>query len=185
MTIFGKKIKLRSAKESDRKNIFLWLTQSDITPSVMGIPNYPEHPICTWKEFCNDYKPHFFNSSGNGKGRNYIIVVKDEAVGAIGYDLLDKKKKRVVLDIWMRSEKYCGLGYGIDALGCLCIYLNKKFEINNFIISPSARNKRAIHAYQKCGFKYVSTMDKEEQKKVFGISEYDDNILMVKRIPNV
>jgi len=90
----------------------------------MGLPNYPDHPIPTREEFSKDYKPHFFNSSGNGKGRNYIIVVNSEDVGIIGYDLLDKKENRVVLDVWMRSEKYCGLGYGSDALDCLCNYLN-------------------------------------------------------------
>lgn len=132
---------------------------------MMGMQNYPDHPIPTWEEFCDDYKPHFFNSSGDGKGRNYIIIASDEEVGTIGYDLLDKKKNRIVLDIWMRAEKYCGLGYGSDTLNTLCDYLHKTYCITNFIISPSARNKRAIAAYRKSGFEYVSTISKEEQKK--------------------
>lgn len=182
MIISGEKIKLRSAQESDRKNCYLWLAHSDLTSSMLGMPNYPDHSIPTWEEFCEDYIPQFFNSSGDGKGRNFIIIANNEDIGTIGYDLLDKMKDRVVLDIWLRAEKYCGLGYGSDALNILCDYLHKTYGIINFIISPSARNKRAIAAYKKCGFEYVSTLSREEQEKEFGQSEYDDNILMRKKI---
>lgn len=157
------------------------VTQSDLTSSMFGMPNYPDHSIPTWEEFCEDYIPHFFNSSGDGKGRNFIIIAGDKDIGTIGYDLLDKKKDRVVLDIWLRAEIYCGLGYGSDALNILCDCLHKTYGITNCIISSSARNKRAIAAYQKCGFEYVSTMSREEQEKEFGQSEYDDNILMIKK----
>lgn len=182
MKIPGNKIELKPAQESDRKKIYTWLAQSDLTSSIMGPPDYPDHPIPSWEEFCEDYTLSFFNSLGDGKGRNYIIVFNDEGIGTIGYDLLDKKKDRVVLDIWMISEKYCDHGFGSDALNALCNYLHKTYGITNFIISPSARNKRAIAAYRKAGFEYVSTMSKEEQEKEFGQSEYDDNIRMIKRL---
>ena len=148
----------------------------------MGPPDYPDHPIPSWEEFCYDYTLSFFNASGEGKGRNYIIVFTDEEIGTIGYDLLDKNKNRVVLDIWMRAEKYCGLGYGRDALNTLCDYIHKIYGITNFIISPSARNKRAIAAYKKADFKYISIISKTEQEKEFGKSEYDDNIIMIKSL---
>jgi len=182
MEISGNKIELKPAQESDRKKICTWLTQSDLTSSMMGLPDYTEHPIPSWEEFCKDYTLAFFNTSGDGKGRNYIIIVNDEEVGTIGYDLLDKNKDRVVLDIWMRAKKYCGLGYGSDALNTLCDYIHKTYGITNFIISPSARNKRAIAAYRKAGFEYVSTISKEEQEKEFGKSEFDDNIVMIKKL---
>ena len=116
MNTKGYKIELRPAIKSDRKKIYKWLTQSNLTSSMMGPPDYTEHSIPSWNEFCKDYTISFFNSSGDGKGRNYIIITNNKEVGTIGYDLLDKKKDRVILDIWMRSEEYCGLGYGSDAL---------------------------------------------------------------------
>ena len=182
MKIVGNKIELKPAQESDRKKIYTWLVQSDLTHSMMGPPNYSEHPIPSWEEFCEDYTFSFFNVSGDGKGRNYIIVVDGEEIGTIGYDLLDKQKDRVVLDIWMRSEKYCGRSFGSDALNTLSNYIHKNFSITNFIISPSARNKRAIAAYKKAGFEYIKVLNKEEQIKEFGLFEYDDNILMIKRL---
>jgi RimJ/RimL family protein N-acetyltransferase len=118
----------------------------------------------------------------DGHGRNFIIVAGGELVVTIGYDLLDRKKDRVVLDIWMRAEKYCGHGYGSDALDALSAYINKTYGITNFIISPSARNKRAIAAYSKAGFKYLKTAGRKEQEKEFGSTEYNDNIIMIRKI---
>jgi len=175
-------MELRPAKEPERRKIYNWFAHSDLTPSMTGPPFYTEHPVPTWEEFCADYPLSYFNESGNGKGRNYIIVAGSDEVGTIGYDLLDKPENRVGLDIWMRAEEYCGLGYGSDALNVLTVYINENYGITNFIISPSARNKRAMAAYKKAGFEYVKILDKEEQVKEFGLSEYDDNVLMIKNL---
>ena len=80
----------------------------------------------------------------------------------------------------MSGEKYCGHGFGSDALNAFCDYIHNTYGISNFIISPSARNKRAIAAYEKSGFEYVSFISKEEQENEFGLSEYGDNIIMRK-----
>jgi RimJ/RimL family protein N-acetyltransferase len=185
MNIIGRKITLRPAVISDRKKIYLWLTKSDLTPTFMGYLRYPDAQIPAWKEFCRDYEESFFNSSGNEKGRNFIILADNTEVGTVGYDLFDAKKSRVVMDIWMRAEKYCGLGYGPEALRTLCKYLHQKYGIINFYISPSSRNNRAIRAYLKAGFKLIK-LSRNKAKKEFGfdIYEYDDNIVMKKAISN-
>lgn len=177
----GSKIKLRSAILTERKKIYLWLVKSDLTHSVMGHPAYPDAPIPSWKEFCRDYRNSFFNSFGNKKGRNYIILVDDTEVGTVGYDLFDEKKCRVILDIWLRAEKYCGRGYGSEALMTLCQYLNRKYGIKSFYISPSSRNSRAIAAYLKAGFKRIP-MSRKKAIEEFGVDiyDYDDNVLMKK-----
>lgn len=172
---------MRPARESDRKKIFAWLTRSDLTPSIMGPPDYPDFAIPTWEDFCAEYPLSYFNASGDGRGRNYIIVMNEEEIGTVGYDLLDRKKDRVVLDIWMRSEKDCGKGCGSDALTTLCGHLQKTYGVTTFMICPSARNKRAIAAYRKAGFEVIRPLDREAQLKEFGRAEYDDNILMIKR----
>lgn len=182
MKITGKIITVIPAQESDRERIYNWLCKSDLTSSMMGLPHYPDHPIPSFEAFCKDYTLSFFNESGDGYGRNFIITVNNEAIGTIGYDLLDKENDRVVLDIWMKAETYCGRGYGSDALKAICNYLHEEYGITNFIISPSARNIRAIAAYKKAGFEYIKIMNKEEQEKEFGLSECDDNVLMIKSL---
>lgn len=181
LIIQGRTIQLRPAIESDRKKIYEWLAHSDLTPSMMGPPDYPDGPVPTWDEFSSDYHLDFFNDSGNGHGRNFIILSGDEAVGTVGYDCTDMKEKRTFLDIWLAEERYCRKGYGSDALKTLCRYLFHTYGIVSFIISPSERNKRAIAAYEKAGFVRLQ-LDPEEQLEKFGRGEYRDNIIMEKRM---
>jgi len=183
MIIKGSKIKLRPAVLSERKLIYAWLTKSDLTSLFMGLPDYPDSRIPTLKEFCQDYKENFFSPAGNKSGRNFIIIAFNISIGTIGYDLFDDKKRRVVLDIWMRAERYCGKGYGTDALTTICGFLNKKYGIKHFYISPSSRNKRAIAAYRKAGFKHIE-MSRSVAIKEFGVDIYDypDNIVMRKTL---
>lgn len=69
MKITGNKIELKPTQESDREKIYTWLAQSDLTSSVIGHPNYPDHPIPSWKEFCDDYSFSFFKGK---RGRFYL-----------------------------------------------------------------------------------------------------------------
>lgn len=120
---------------------------------MMGVPTYPDHPVLSWDEFQKDYTETFFDEHGDEKGRNYIILLGESEVGTIGYDNLDRQKRSVDLDIWMKEEKYCGHGYGSDALNCLVDYLHQQYGITTFRVDPSARNERAIRAYKKAGFR--------------------------------
>jgi len=182
MDIVGHTIKLIPAQESDRIRIYNWLCRSNLTSSVIGPPKYPEYPIPTWPEFCDEYPLSFFSAAGDGKGRVFIITTDGGDVGTIGYDLLDIEKNSLVLDIWMKAEQYCGHGYGSDALNTLSAYIYAHFGITDFFILPSKRNKRVLAAFLKAGFECVKIMNKQEQEKEFGYSEYDDNVLMIKRL---
>ncbi len=183
MNIIGKRIIMRSAKLSERKKLYDWMTKSDITRSIMGPPVYPDVPMPSWKEFRQDYTGDFFREYDRSTGKCFIIISGRTEVGTISFDLLNRKKKWVVLDIWLRSEKYCGHGYGSDALKTLCLFLHKKYGITFCYISPSLRNRRAIASYKKAGFSPLK-MNRAEAKRKFGIDvfDYPDNIMMKKTI---
>jgi len=183
MKITGKTVELVPAREADREKIYLWLCRSDLTPSVMGPPLYPDHPIPGYDTFCAEYPSSFFDASGDETGRVFMITRDGEAIGTIGYDLLDKVQDRVVLDLWMRAERDCGHGHGSDALNALCTHIHETYGITRFILSPSARNRRAIAAYRKAGFEIEKALTRDDQEREFGAVEYDDNVLMVKRFP--
>ena len=128
--------------------VYEWVAKSDITPSIMGPPQFPDHPVPTWEEFCTDYRSHYFDGSKPEWGRCFIIIVNDMSVGQVNYNAIDQHHRRVELDIWMSCEANCGRGYGPDALQTLCDYLFQKYGIVEFVIQPSARNHRAIRAYE-------------------------------------
>lgn len=69
-------------------------------------------------------------------------------------------------------------GYGPDALVALTAHLNSKLGIGTFILRPSARNKRAISAYQKAGFTLVP-MPAAQQTEMYGPGDYDDAVVLL------
>ena len=176
MNIEGKITRLRPARIDDRRKIFEWLTQSDVTPSMMGPPIYPDHPIPSWNAFKQDYQESFFEDSSGAAGKNYIILAGAIEVGTIGFDDLDLHNGLVYLDVWMKAEEFCGHGYGPDALDALVTHLHRTHGVREFRVDPSSRNKRAIKAYQKSGFVAVKHTYLTEKY------EYSDTFIMIRRL---
>ena len=179
--IKGTVVTLRPATVQDRRMIYEWLAHSDVTTSMLGPPTYPEHQIPTWEEFCDDYVLHYFNDCSPELGRCFVIMVKGEVVGQVNCNNIDKCNKRTELDIWMCSEANCGKGFGADALETLCKYLFRKFGILECLIEPSARNPRAIRAYEKAGFNRI-VLPVEELEARYGPKDSVDTVYMVKKL---
>jgi len=173
---------LRLATERDKRAIYEWLTKSDITPSIMGPPNFPDQPVTTWDEFRADYKSYYFNGSKPKLGRCFIIMVNNMPVEMVSYNEVDERRKRTELDIWMSCEANCGRGYGPDALQTLCEYLFQTYGIVEFVMRPSARNHRVIRAYEKAGFQRVE-LTSEQQEAEYGRGDYDDSTVLINHMP--
>ena len=168
--------RLRPARIEDRRKMFLWLTQSDVTPSMMGPPLYMDHPLPSWEDFKRDYRASFFEDVENAAGKNYIILVGEEEIGMIGFDNLDDQKGSVDLDIWLKSEAFCGHGYGPDAMDALVRHLYRTRGVTEFRVDPSSRNRRAIRAYRKSGFA-------EDRKfRSSNRPDYKDTLIMIKTV---
>jgi len=181
--IRGRLVILRPATDQDKRQIYAWLALSDATPTMMGPPVYPDEPIPSWEEFCADYKPYYFDDSAPDLGRCFVISVNGEAVGQVNYNDIEEHqgKKRTELDIWLRSEKDCGQGFGTDALLTLCQHLFLHLGVQEFVVQPSARNPRAIRAYGKAGFVKLP-LSIEEAQQQWGARDYFDSVYMVKTI---
>ena len=151
----------------------------DLTPSMMGPPLFPDHSIPTWETFCADYRPHYFDGSDPNRGRCFVIVVENGDLGVVCYNTIDRSNGRTDVDIWLRSVNDCGKGYGSDALRTLGDYLHVHFGIAQLVVSPSARNRRAIATYEKAGFTQVTRESYRLYLKPEEM-EYTDNVVLVK-----
>jgi RimJ/RimL family protein N-acetyltransferase len=185
--IKGNSVELIPAKLEDRRKIYEWGCQSEITKYHAGPPDYPEHPVPTWEEFCEDYVEYYFDGSEPKKGRGFIIIFDEEPIGFISYASFHLKRYKTELDIWMNCEENCGKGFGTDAIIALGGYLNKNMLINELIMRPSIRNTRAIRSYMKAGFE-VSKLSPEwylldEYVLIYGSGDYGigGDVLLVKK----
>jgi RimJ/RimL family protein N-acetyltransferase len=170
-------VTLRNATPADRRAVFEWMAQSDLTASMMGPPEFAENPVPTWEQFLADYLPYFFDGSEPELGRSFIIEHRGKAVGHVSYSQMDPSRSFAELDIWMRDSSCCGRGHGRDALVQLSEHLHSTFGVRELILRPSARNIRAVRAYAAAGFEVI-TMPQEEQALRYGAGEYHDTALM-------
>lgn len=167
-------IQLRRAIKQDRQKIYRWLAQSDATAEMMGPPNFPDHPVPSYVEFCADYDDTAFQGA-DSEFQIFVISVDGEEVGVTQFWI---KQGCAELDIWIARRRFWGIGVGSHVLRQLATIL--KGEVHTLVIRPSSRNQRAIAAYKKAGFEpydpcihYLPTYFLEDG------FDYDDAVILV------
>jgi RimJ/RimL family protein N-acetyltransferase len=177
----GNVIYLKPATLSDKRAVYEWSAQSDITKCIMDPPLFPDNPVPTWKEFNQDYKDNFFDGSQQLLGRGFLICTDCETVGFTNYNDIFLDEGFTELDVWLKSDEYCGKGYGTDAILTLCKYLKALYDLKYVLMEPSARNPRAVRSYQKIGFIDAKLSAVEAEAK-YGPRDYHDGICMIKHL---
>jgi RimJ/RimL family protein N-acetyltransferase len=165
---------IRPATLPDKKKIFNWLANSDLTSEMLGPPNFSDNPIPTWDEFDNDYLDYFFDGSQPMKGRCFVLEHNGLEIGQINYNEIDTNTKSTEIDIWLSERQFTGKGLGTEAIKALCNYLDKSFDCKTIYIAPSKRNSIAIKSYKKAGF-----METDQLPMNF-IADYNDTIVLMK-----
>jgi RimJ/RimL family protein N-acetyltransferase len=170
--MLGRRVLLQPVTPEDERHILHWLLRSDVTPSLLGPPLFPERPVPPPEDSSQRFDPHYLDGTAPHLGRCFLILVDGEPVGQVTYNDIMKwdGRTRVELDIWMRSEASCGKGYGPDAIDALCRHLHERFGVEEFMVQPSARNPRAIHAYEKVGFRRLD-LPLEAARELWGLNE--------------
>jgi len=132
----------------------------------------------TFEQFCDGWKEHYFTDDSPDLGRGFIILAEGKSIGFVAYNDIDPQHRRTELDIWMSGEAHCNHGYGPDALKGLCGYLYSQRKVREICIQPSARNPRAVCAYEKAGFQRRDASP-EEIKALLGGVDHSDSVLMI------
>ena len=175
--IEGHLIQLCPATLDDRRMILEWSNSSDIAP-WLHLSDDPAQPTGAWGD---DYwEEYYYTGHSPELGRFYIIQAEGHPVGVIAYNDIDANK-RVELDIWMNAEANCGKGFGVEAIQILCAYLQAAFGVRTFMMQPSARNPRAIRAYEKAGFVKMPATPEQIAAAWSGV-DHHDSVLMIREV---
>lgn len=146
---------------------------------MMGPPQFPDHPIPTWGEFCADYADQFFRLEGDGFGRLFVICAKQRDIGCISYDGLDDWHGIAELDIWIASSVDWGHGWGSLAIRELSSRLLSYPTVGSLILRPSRRNSQAIAAYRKAGFVFYDAALHQLPESVLSTGlDYADSVVL-------
>ena len=148
MIIRGEKVVLRPMTVGEIPIFYKWATQSDATPFW-----YDDGRIPTYEECTQDWKRYYFDGSEPEKGRCFVILVDNRAIGQVNYNEINRETNSVELDIIIAEDVDKNKGYGTDALKTLVNYLFQNMNIQLCWIEAVTKNTRAVRAYQKAGFK--------------------------------
>jgi len=164
VSIKGEKVVLRPMTVEEMPLFYEWATQSDGTAYWYG--ELVGDDIPTREKFFRGWKSHYFDGTAPEKGRCFVILVNDRAIGQVNYNAINADNRSVELDIIIANNEDMNKGYGSDALKALIRYLFENMNIRRCWIEPGEYNRRAIKAYEKAGFKHVTTYIKNDRRLV-------------------
>lgn len=152
-------LKIRHAREDEKRKCYEWLYHSDTTALHSGPPDYPDNSIAGWEEFLEDFEEFYFQREGQMKGSVMIIEADGVEIGALCYAAFHLRPGAAEFDIWLRAREFCGKGLGSGALRMAIDYLHEEKGFNEFIIRPAERNIGALKGYMKAGFRPVDNRE--------------------------
>lgn len=112
---------------------------------------------------------------GADRVTTFVITLAGETIGWIqGWEKLERDYRRAGVDLFVATA-HQGKGYGPEAIRLVCGGLFDERGHHRIVIDPAVRNERAIHAYEKVGFRRVGVMRRYERG---ADGTYHDGLLM-------
>jgi diamine N-acetyltransferase len=180
----GSKVTLRHAEPADRERAYAWFARSDLTPSFLGPPLYPDHPVPGFEAFCEDYLPFFFDGTRPFDGRALMIQAEGTDVGFLSHGPICLLHDVVEIDLWFGARALCGKGRGAEALVLACAWMQASFGIDRFLLRPSRRNVHALRAIRRAGFRETDLVAAEVLKQLqLPPGDYADEVLLFRTLP--
>ncbi|MGD9152274.1 MAG: GNAT family N-acetyltransferase [Gammaproteobacteria bacterium] len=138
--------------------------------------NWAEKPHVknTWFQEVYEKKEAILEKiKGNSYDYPFLILIDDKPIGYIQCEDLttffkenpdcknkyyfNEPKGTYCIDLFIGEKDYLGKGHGTKIIKQFSNWLLTKPEVKKLVIDPSTSNKKAIHCYEKAGFKYVRT----------------------------
>ncbi|MBD3192211.1 MAG: GNAT family N-acetyltransferase [Candidatus Heimdallarchaeota archaeon] len=165
----GVKVRLRSLELEDLEDIMKdWNTLSLRVNTGRALPD----PRKSREEFIRDSWEY------RKEGRGYIFAIEQletkEFLGHCSLFIINRTARSANLGIFIYNKDNQGRGYGTDAMRVLLKIGFDFLNLHRIELGVYPVNKRAIHVYQKVGFKKVGR--KREARFMSG--EYRDEIIM-------
>ena len=137
------KIFLRKIKLNDRKYFAKWWRDEDLRKLTSG----------RLEEISDQKVDKYFQTILNSKkDLHFMITVGGETVGHI--TLAKRRSDWYETQIVIGERNYQNRGYGPQIISLL-LHRAKRFGIQKIFLEVRPTNKRAIKAYEKCGFDKV------------------------------
>lgn len=99
-----------------------------------------------------------------------VDLETDDLIGRGMLFDLDLVNRKAMLGIVIGEKAYWGQGYGQEAVRLLLEYAFGLLNLNSVMLGTFAFNRRAIHCYERVGFKEIG---RRRQARIIGDRKYD------------
>ncbi|MBI5465073.1 GNAT family N-acetyltransferase [Candidatus Gottesmanbacteria bacterium] len=168
--IKGNKTKIRPLRKEDFPNIFRWVNDPGIMQFWYG---RDKQRSMEW------IKKHFTPAiEGKTDWTYWVIETNNKPIGYM-CNTVEKDDDgefigKVEIDILIGEKEMQEKGYGPNALKAMINYAFKTQKAERVFLVPRLTNSRAIHVYQKVGFKKEGTLRHYEKFE----GRWVDNLMM-------
>ncbi len=142
--IKGGKVFLRPITMDDTKYIIKWRNTEFVRNSFIFRSQFTPEMHVNWMN----------SKVKSGEVVQYIITdTKNKPIGSVYFRNINKKESSAEFGIFIGEKDYLGKGYGQEATSMFVEYGFAGLNLNKILLRVIASNKRAIHVYEKAGFK--------------------------------
>lgn len=104
----------------------------------------------------------------------WVIEIDDRLAGEIRLDNLDLRDRRASMAIGIYDPKLIGKGLGSEAILLVLQYAFADLRLHRISVRVLAHNRRAMRAYQKCGF----VVEGREREAAFVNGAWHDDVML-------
>ena len=158
----GDRLYLSPINVGDAETYTQWINDFDVTVNLLSTPS-----IYTLE------KEREILERLSKEGTNLAIIDKltDRVIGNCGLMNIDHISRKAELGIFIGDKEFWGKGYGTEAIELTLDFGFNVLNLNNIMLIVHSFNKRAIHCYEKSGFKLIG---KRRQGIIMGSETYDE-----------
>lgn len=162
----GRNVRLRPPCADDADTRFALGTNAEIA-EMYGVNKEDIKPItregaALWVQGLADH-PH-----------GWVIEINGAFAGIIRLDNVNRQDRRATMAIGIYNPALLGKGFGTEAITLLLSHAFGEIGLHRIGIRVLAYNKRAIRAYEKCGF----TVEGRERETAYVNGSWHDDIMM-------
>jgi len=149
-------------KEEDAAFLVKWLSDPEVLRFYEGRDNSFDIVKVKEKFFTKESETNRCIVEWQEEPIGYIqyYMVDDEYRDKYGYDQF--KGRLYGMDQFIGETDYWNKGIGTTLVRSMTAFLMERKNAEAIVMDPQAWNERAIHCYEKCGFKKIRLLPKHE-----------------------
>ncbi len=163
----GRLIRLRAREPEDEPQLYEWFNDPEVT----------EHLSIRYPVSHKSEREFIERASDVAYGNiNFAIetLAEGKMIGGCGLEKSSPENRNAELGIAIGDKAYWDGGYGTDTMRTLVRFGFEMMNLHRVQLDVYANNSRAMHVYEKVGFK----VEVRKRKAIYKFGEYQDVLVM-------